>query len=309
MPDSCDKYGKKRLLPDSPCREQEERPLPEAERKGSCRMALPGMGRSAARQRRREKIRKRDRAGNRETGLSGEADSMLREWDQLPRWMRNQEVREYYDILAQKRLSLKLKRIFDIAAAGMLLGLLAVPMAVIAVWISVDSPGGAFYRQERVTAYGKRFMICKFRTMARGADKEGMQITLAGDKRVTRPGEFLRKYRLDELPQLFNVLEGSMTFVGTRPEVPEYVRAYTKEMRATLLLPAGITSEASIRYRGEAELLGRNPGEDADRIYREQVLLDKMRYNLESLRKFGIGNDLRTMVRTVAAVAMFAFQE
>ena len=118
MPDSCDKYGKKRLLPDSPCREQEERPLPEAERKGSCRMALPGMGRSAARQRRREKIRKRDRAGNRETGLSGEADSMLREWDQLPRWMRNQEVREYYDILAQKRLSLRLKRIFDIAAAG-----------------------------------------------------------------------------------------------------------------------------------------------------------------------------------------------
>ena len=93
-----------------------------------------------------------------------------------------------------------------------------------------------------------------------------------------------------------------MTFVGTRPEVPEYVRGYTKEMRATLLLPAGITSEASIRYRDEAELLGRNPGEDADRIYREQVLPDKMRYNLESLRKFGIGNDLRTMVRTVAAV-------
>ena len=227
---------------------------------------------------------------------------MLRERDQLPRWMRNQEVREYYDILAQKRLSLRLKRIFDIAAAGMLLGLLAVPMAVIAVWISVDSPGGGFYRQERVTAYGKRFMICKFRTMARGADKDGMQITLAGDKRVTRPGEFLRKYRMDELPQLFNVLEGNMTFVGTRPEVPEYVRGYTKEMRATLLLPAGITSEASIRYRDEAKLLGKRPGSEADRIYRETVLPEKMRYNLESLRRFGVGSDLRTMAMTVTAV-------
>ena len=241
--------------------------------------------------------------------MSGEENNMLREWNQLPKWMRNREVREYYDILARKPLSLKLKRIFDIGAAGMLLGLLAVPMAVIAVWISVDSPGGAFYRQERVTAYGKRFMICKFRTMREGADKKGMRITLEHDKRITKPGEFLRKYRLDELPQLFNVLEGSMTFVGTRPEVPEYVRAYTKEMRATLLLPAGITSEASIRCRGETEVLGRNPGEEADRIYGEQVLPEKMRYNLESLRKFGIGTDLRTMVRTVAAVAMFAFQE
>ncbi len=228
---------------------------------------------------------------------------MLREWDQLPKWMRNQEVREYYDILAERRLSLKLKRVFDIAAAGMLLGILAVPMAVIAAWISADSPGGAFYRQERVTAYGKRFMICKFRTMTKGAERKGMRITLAGDKRVTKPGKFLRKYRLDELPQLFNVLEGAMTFVGTRPEVPEYVRTYTREMRATLLLPAGITSEASIRYRDEAKLLGGNPGEDADRIYREIVLPEKMRYNLESLRRFGVGSDLRTIVRTVMAVA------
>lgn len=122
---------------------------------------------------------------------------MLREWDQLPKWMWNQEVREYYDILAERRLSLKLKRVFDIAAAGMLLGILAVPMAVIAAWISADSPGGAFYRQERVTAYGKRFMICKFRTMTKGAERKGMRITLAGDKRVTKPGKFLRKYRLE----------------------------------------------------------------------------------------------------------------
>lgn len=227
---------------------------------------------------------------------------MLQKWEELPEWMKNREVKEYYDVIARRRISLKLKRVFDILAAGILLGVLAVPMAVVAACIVIDSPGGAVYRQKRVTACGKKFMICKFRTMTADAHKRGIQLTVEDDSRITGIGRVLRKYRLDELPQLFHVLEGTMTFVGTRPEVPEYVRAYTKEMRATLLLPAGITSEASIRYKDEAKLLGGKAGAQADRIYREEVLPAKMKYNLESLKAFSVGNDMVTMVRTVAAV-------
>lgn len=226
---------------------------------------------------------------------------MWREWNELPEWMQIPEVREYYEILSKRKNSLIVKRIFDVVVSSVLLMLLAAPMLVIAVVIRIDSPGGAFYRQERVTAYGKRFMIHKFRTMVVNADAIGTQVTIRNDSRVTRTGKFLRKFRLDELPQLIDIFIGDMSFVGTRPEVVKYVEAYTKEMRATLLLPAGVTSEASIRYKDEAELLRK--AEDVDKVYVEKVLPGKMEYNLESIRKFGLFREFVTMIRTVAAVA------
>lgn len=211
------------------------------------------------------------------------------------------EVREYYEILSKRKKSLIVKRVFDLVISFVLLIIAAAPMLVIAAAIAIDSPGGIFYRQERVTAYGKRFMIHKFRTMVVNADTIGTQVTARNDSRVTKIGKFLRKYRLDELPQLIDILIGDMSFVGTRPEVVKYVKAYTKEMRATLLLPAGVTSEASIRYKDEADLL--SGAEDVDRIYIEKVLPGKMEYNLESIRRFGLFRELKTMIRTVIAVA------
>ena len=211
------------------------------------------------------------------------------------------EVREYYEILSKRKKSLIVKRVFDLVISFILLIIAAAPMIVIAAAIAIDSPGGIFYRQERVTAYGKRFMIHKFRTMVVNADTIGTQVTARNDSRVTKIGKFLRKYRLDELPQLIDIFIGDMSFVGTRPEVVKYVKAYTKEMRATLLLPAGVTSEASIRYKDEADLL--SGAEDVDRIYIEKVLPGKMEYNLESIRRFGLFRELKTMIRTVIAVA------
>lgn len=224
----------------------------------------------------------------------------MRKWEDLPKFMQCEEVREYYDILAKKKLSLRLKRILDVVAATIILIITAIPMLIIAIKIATESKGGVFYRQERVTAYGKKFRIHKFRTMVANADQIGSAVTVSGDSRVTPTGTFLRKYRLDELPQVFDVLNGDMSFVGTRPEVPKYVKKYTKEMRATLLLPAGITSEASIRYKDEAELL--DAADDVDQVYVTNVLPGKMKYNLESLRKFSFAGELVTMVRTVFAV-------
>ena len=225
---------------------------------------------------------------------------ILREWEKLPVFLRLEEVRPYYDILYERRGQLAVKRIFDFLMAGILLIILAIPMAGIALIIRMDSPGAAFYRQERITAYGRKFRIHKFRTMTAGADRSGTQVTVMGDTRVTRVGTVLRKYRLDELPQLIDVLNGSMSFVGTRPEVPKYVEHYTRRMRATLLLPAGITSEASIRYKDEARLL--DGAEDVDKIYVEKVLPGKMKWNLWALERFSLWNEAKVLGRTVAAV-------
>lgn len=224
----------------------------------------------------------------------------LRNWDDLPKFMQCEEVREYYDILAKKKLSLKLKRGFDVVAGVGVLIVTAVPMLIISIKIATESPGGVFYRQERITAYGKKFKIHKFRTMVANADQIGSTVTVSGDSRITPTGAFLRKYRLDELPQVFDVLSGNMSFVGTRPEATKYVKKYTKKMRATLLLPAGITSEASIHYKDEAELL--DAADDVDKVYVEQILPEKMKYNLESLRQFSFWGDIATMVKTVFAV-------
>ncbi len=224
----------------------------------------------------------------------------LRQWENLPAFMKCGEVKEYYDILNKKRGALAAKRIFDVLMSLFLLSVLALPMLIIAILIKLDSKGPVFYRQERVTTYGRKFRIHKFRTMVQNADRIGTAVTVGADARITKIGSKLRNLRLDELPQLFDVLAGDMSFVGTRPEATKYVKCYTKEMYATLLLPAGITSEASIRYKDEAKFL--DVADDVDKVYVEDVLPDKMKYNLRSIKKFSIWSDLRTMIRTVFAV-------
>lgn len=225
---------------------------------------------------------------------------MIKKWDELPEWMKCPEVRQYYDVLEKKKVSLIFKLIFDKIVALILLLIVAIPMIIIAVMIKIDSPGPVFYRQERATSYGKVFRIHKFRTMVSNADKIGTAVTVGGDSRITKVGRKLRDLRIDELPQLIDVIVGDMSFVGTRPEAMRYVKEYTNEMNATLLMPAGITSEASIRYKDEAKLL--NAADDADGTYIEEVLPQKMLYNLESIKNFSFWNDIVTMIRTVLAV-------
>lgn len=224
----------------------------------------------------------------------------LKAWDEMPRAMRNAQVRKYYEILEKKKSSLVVKRIFDIAASLLVMALLLPLFVIIGIAIKLDSEGPVFFRQTRITQYGRRFRIFKFRTMVHNAEKMGTQVTTRNDRRVTRVGVLLRKFRLDEIPQLFNILAGDMTFVGTRPEVEKYVEHYTDEMRATLLLPAGVTSEASIHYKDEEQLLA--DANDADATYLKVILPEKMKYNVESLEKFGFLNEVRTMVRTVNSV-------
>lgn len=225
---------------------------------------------------------------------------MLREWNQLPEYMQTDAVRPYYDQLKKKGFSLFLKRIFDIVVSLVLIVLLSPLLLVLSILIVLDSKGGVFYRQERVTQYGRKFRIFKFRTMVANADKIGTQVTVSNDSRITRVGSVIRKYRLDEIPQLFNILLGDMSLVGTRPESTHYVKHYAPEMFATLLLPAGVTSEASIKYKDEAELL--NKADDVDKVYIEKVLPGKMEYNLESISNFSFIKDIGTMFKTVVAV-------
>ena len=225
---------------------------------------------------------------------------MLRKWEDLPEFMKCEEARKYYDILKRKKVQLRIKRTCDVLMAGVLLVLLAVPMVLIAAAIKADSPGPVFFRQERITVYGRKFRIHKFRTMISDADQKGPEVTVRNDGRITRVGSRLRELRLDELPQLLDILAGNMSFVGTRPETVKYVKKYTKEMRATLLLPAGITSEASIRYRDEAGLL--EQAEDVDEIYLKKILPKKMKYNLAEIRNFSLWEDLCILVKTALAV-------
>lgn len=224
----------------------------------------------------------------------------MKKWDALPDDMRNEAVRKYYDILQRRKGSLVIKRIFDIIVSGVLVLLLIPVFLILGIMIKLDSPGPVMFRQVRVTTYGKRFRIFKFRTMVNNADKIGTQVTTKGDARVTRVGKLLRGCRLDELPQLFNILCGDMTLVGTRPEVEKYVAQYTDEMKATLLLPAGVTSKASICYKDEERLL--ESADDADRVYVETILPEKMKYNLQAIEEFSFWQDIKTMFETVVAV-------
>lgn len=224
----------------------------------------------------------------------------MRKWNDLPKEMQVEQVKKYYEILQCHKGSLLAKRIFDIIVASLLVVILSPILFLLSILIKIDSPGPVMFRQVRVTTYGKPFRIFKFRTMVNNADKIGTQVTTKGDSRVTRMGKMLRGCRLDELPQLFNVLKGEMSFVGTRPEVGKYVAHYTDEMKATLLMPAGITSRASIEYKDEERLL--ESAENADEVYIHQVLPEKMKYNLRAIEKFSFWDDIKTMFATVIAV-------
>lgn len=224
----------------------------------------------------------------------------MKKWDSLPDFMKKEEVRPYYEALEKHRAGLAVKRILDIFFAMILFVILLPFMFLIGILVGVTSKGGVFFCQERITTYGRPFRIIKFRTMVSDAEKKGSQVTTRGDSRVTAIGRFLRKVRLDELPQLINIIKGDMSIVGTRPEVPRYVEKYTSRMMATLLLPAGVTSKASIAYKDEERLL--SAGEDVDKIYVEQVLPEKMKYNLAYLLEFSIVQDLKLMIQTVFAV-------
>lgn len=220
-------------------------------------------------------------------------------WEQLPPEMQTEEVRKYYDILKKRTGSLFIKRIFDLIVSVIALILLSPVYLILAIAIKLDSPGPVFYRQERVTQYGKRFRIHKFRTMVQGADK-GSQVTVNRDNRITRVGKVIRDCRLDEIAQLLDVIQGSLTLVGVRPESPKYVAEYTDEMMATLLLPAGVTSLASIYYKDEAKLL--DGVEDPDKVYIEKILPGKMYYNLKGIAQFSFWGDIKIMFMTVFAV-------
>ena len=225
---------------------------------------------------------------------------ILRSWDKLPEYMRNDKVKPYYELLKKRTGSLIMKRIFDIVMSLLLLMILSPVFLVVSIWIKLDSKGPVFFRQVRVTTYGKQFLIFKFRTMCENAEKKGSLVTVGNDSRITKVGEKIRHCRLDEIPQLLNVLAGDMTFVGTRPEVVKYVNAYSDEMYATLLLQAGITSVASIQYKDEDEILSK--AKDPDDAYIHEVLPDKMKYNLASIENFSFLNEIKTMANTLKAV-------
>ena len=224
----------------------------------------------------------------------------VRKWEELPEKMRTREVRRYYNIIVRHSGWFKVKRVMDICVSLVFLVILLIPMGIIALMIKTDSQGPVFFRQERVTQYGKIFKIYKFRTMVDNASQLGSQVTVNNDSRITRVGKLLRKYRLDEFPQLFNILAGDMTLVGTRPEVIKYVKEYSGEMYATLLLPAGLTSRTSIAYKDEDKLL--KDAKDADKVYVDEILPVKMKYNLESLRRFGVREDMTVMWNTFVSV-------
>ena len=225
---------------------------------------------------------------------------LIKKWEKLPAELQIEEVRPYYEILRKKNFSLFWKRVFDIFVSGIMLILLSPFFLILSLAIVIDSRGGVFYRQERVTQYGKHFRIFKFRSMVSGADKKGTLVTVGHDARITRVGKLIRKLRLDEVSQLIDIFRGTMTFVGTRPEVPKYVDQYKAEYLATLLLPAGVTSMASIMFKDEDSLL--EGKEDVNKAYMEEVLPQKMKWNLSEIKKFGFWRDIKIMFMTVFAV-------
>lgn len=224
----------------------------------------------------------------------------FRSWEDLPEFMKNDSVRAYYQILYKKRYKLIIKRMFDITLAILLLIILTPLFILLSIIIKLDSKGPIFFRQIRATQYGRQFKIFKFRTMVDKADMPQTKVTLNADPRITSVGKILRKYRLDEIPQLFNIILGDMSFVGTRPEVMEYIKRYTDEMAVTLLLPAGVTSDASIFNKNEDVFF--KDANYIDDFYCEVILPEKMKINLKEISRFSLLNDIRTLFRTVLAL-------
>ena len=228
----------------------------------------------------------------------------MKKWNKLPKSMQNAEVKKYYNILQRKKLSLFIKRLSDILFSMIGLVLLSPLFLLLSIAIKIDSKGPVFYRQERITTYGRTFRIFKFRTMVYNADKIGALVTTKGDNRITRMGALIRKCRLDEIPQLINILVGDMSFVGTRPEVKKYVNKYTDKMKATLLMRAGVTSYASIYYKDEDEMLTKyaKTNTDIDEVYVSKILPQKMKHNLDYIKSFSPIEDIKIIFKTTFAV-------
>ena len=225
---------------------------------------------------------------------------LIKKWEKLPKEFQIEEVKPYYEMLRKKNFSLFWVRVFDVLVSGIMLLILFPFLLILSLAIIIDSRGPIFFRQERITQYGKSFRIFKFRTMYQGAEVMGSSVTTNHDVRVTRVGRFIRKCKIDELSQLIDVFRGKMSFVGTRPEIPKYVRLYKKEYLATLLLPAGITSMASIMYKDENSLLEEE--DDPDETYIKKILPEKMRYNLKEISKAGFFHNMKIMFMTFFAV-------
>jgi lipopolysaccharide/colanic/teichoic acid biosynthesis glycosyltransferase len=214
--------------------------------------------------------------------------------------MKNQYTEEYCRLLEHRRGSLFFKRLFDIVASFLILLILSPFLLILAAAVKLDSKGPVFYRQVRVGRYNEDFKIFKFRTMVLNADRIGPAVTVGRDPRITRVGSLIRKCRLDEFSQLLNVLGGSMSLVGPRPEVRRYVDYYTPEYMATLLIRPGVTAPSSIAFKDEDEIL--NAAGDPDRIYVEKILPPKMALNLEYVRHLSFWGDIKILFQTVAAV-------
>lgn len=221
-------------------------------------------------------------------------------YQELPDCMKNETTQYYWEILHKNKVSFAFKRAFDVSVSLILLICLSPFFLLLALAIKIDSRGPVFYRQVRVGRYNQDFKIFKFRSMVSNADKIGLAITTGNDPRITRMGKIIRKCRLDEISQLLNVLNGTMSLVGPRPEVRKYVDAYKPEYLATLLIRPGVTAEASIRFRNEDEMLAR--GDDPERIYIEEILPIKMELGLEYLKHVSVFHDMKIMIQTVSAV-------
>ena len=232
---------------------------------------------------------------------------LIKKWEKLPPELQIEEVRPYWERLRKKNFSLFWKRAFDIFVSGIVLIIIFPFFLILSLAIVIDSRGGVFYRQERVTQYGKHFRIFKFRSMVSGADKKGTLVTIGNDARITRVGKFIRKFKIDEMSQLIDIFRGTMTFIGTRPEVPKYVGQYKAEYLATLLLPAGVSSTASIMFKNENDMLDK--ADNVDDVYVHQILPIKMKWNLLDISKFGFWHDIKICFRTVFAVLGKKYKE
>ena len=221
---------------------------------------------------------------------------LLKRWDKIPEHMKNDSVKKYYDLLEKKRYSLYMKRVFDVIVSILIMILLLPILLIIALAIKLDTKGPILFHQIRVTQYEKTFRIIKFRTMVDKHLPTENKVTMKNDTRITAVGKILRHYRLDELPQLINVIKGEMTLVGTRPEVLKYVSQYSDEMLATLLLPAGVTSETSLDFKDEEDLL--TDSEHVDEDYIEKILPLKMAENLESLKEYSFWRDVKVFFKS-----------
>lgn len=210
------------------------------------------------------------------------------------------KVTDIQVLLDQKRVQLILKRFFDIIVSLIGLVILCPLLLLLAIIIKIDSNGPVFFTQVRIGREGREFKIFKFRTMVVDAEKQGMQITVGKDKRITKSGHFLRKTKLDELPQLINVIKGDMSFVGPRPEVPKYVALYDKQQRKILKVRPGITDLASIEYRDENTLLGKSNNPEG--TYIEEIMPRKINLNIEYLSKMSVVYDIQLILKTIIFV-------